>query len=184
MLKVDIAYPVSESLQRIDSKMTESEAKDESFYYPAIKGWLSKKGWKALISAEAGISIPTGPYFPRVTIQPDIVGYKKEKDKIVAVEVKTSAEKIYEGIGQCSIYQMMSDFVYLALPKYVCDTIQSVKIFADREIGLLEFAEREKARKDMPPVSVNLKFESKETYSSERTFYNQMRNMLRDYFAE
>lgn len=87
-----------------------TERQDESFYYPAIKEWLSKKGWNALISAEAGISIPTGPYFPKITIQPDIVGYKKENhyEKIVSVEVKTTAEKIYEGLGQCSIYQIMS----------------------------------------------------------------------------
>ena len=164
--------------------MTESEAKDESYFYPAIKEWLSKKGWKALISREAGISIATGPYFPKITIQPDIVGYNKEKNKVVAVEVKTSAAQIYEGIGQCSIYQMMGDVVYLALPKYVCDTIQSVKIFENRKIGLLEYSEREQVRKDMSPVSVTLKFEPKESYTTERTFYDQMANMLRDFFAE
>lgn len=164
--------------------MNESEAKDESFYYPAIKEWLSKKGWKALISAEAGISIPTGPYFPKVTIQPDILGYNKEENKIVAVEIKTSGANIYEGVGQCSIYQMMSDFVYLALPKDVCDTIQNRKIFKEKKIGLLQFSEREPVRKDMSPVSVTLKFEAEQEYSRERMFYNQMSDMLKDFFAE
>jgi hypothetical protein len=59
--------------------MTVKETKDESFYYPAIKEWLSKNGWQGVISAEAGISIPTGPYFPRITIQPDLIAYKKEQ---------------------------------------------------------------------------------------------------------
>lgn len=170
---------------RVDSNMVEKEAKDESFYYSPIKEWLSKGGWNALISAEAGISIPTGPYFPKITIQPDIVGYKSEGGgKIVSVEVKSSAQQIYEGIGQCSIYQMMSNYVYLALPKYVCDTIQSVKIFQNRKIGLIEFSEREQVRKEMSPVSVGLKFEPEESYPRESTFYNQLLNMLRDFFAE
>ena len=166
--------------------MTEREPKDESFYYPAIKEWLTKEGWNAIISSEAGVSIPTGPYFPKITIQPDILGYKKEnsyREKTVSVEVKLSAQNIYEGIGQCSLYQTMSDFVYLALPKYVCDAIRNMKIFKTLRIGLLEFTEREPLRKDMSRVSVDLKFEPEESYRKESTFYNQLLNILKDFFT-
>ena len=165
--------------------MTEKEAKDESFYYSAIKEWLTKEGWNAIISAEAGVSIPTGPYFPKITIQPDILGYRKKdySEKIVSVEVKLSAQNIYEGIGQCSLYQIMSDFVYLALPKYICDAIQNMKIFKPLRIGLLEFTERKPLRKEMPPVSVDLKFKPEESYRKESTFYNQLLNILKDFFA-
>ena len=123
-----------------------------------LRNGLQKKGWNAIISAEAGVSIPTGPYFPKITIQPDVLGYKKENysEKIVSVEVKLSAQNIYEGIGQCSLYQIMSDLVYLALPKYICDAIQNKKIFKTLRVGLLEFTEREPLRKDMSPVSVDL----------------------------
>jgi len=158
----------------------------ESFYYPAIKEWLSKKGWNPVISSEAGISVTTGPYFPKVTIQPDILGYKKEEytEKIVSVEVEISAQNIYQGIGQCSVYRIMSDFVYLALPKHVCDAIKNVKMFKSMGIGLLQFAEHKPLRKEMSPVSVELKFKAEESYSKESTFYNQMLNILRDFFAE
>jgi hypothetical protein len=44
-----------------------------------LRSGFQKNGWQALISAEARISIPTGPYFPRITIQPDLVAYKKEQ---------------------------------------------------------------------------------------------------------
>lgn len=44
--------------------------------------------------------------------------------------------------AQCSIYQTMSNFVYLALPKYICDVIQNMKIFKNRKIGLLVFYAR------------------------------------------
>jgi hypothetical protein len=104
-----------------------------------------KNGWQALISAEAGISIPTGPYFPRITIQPDLVAYKKEQysEKIACIEVKTSVNDIYQGIGQCALYKLMSNFVYLALPKHICDTIQNPKMFKGMGIGLLEFVEHD-----------------------------------------
>ena len=166
--------------------MTGKETKEESFYYPAIKEWLSKEGWNAVISAEAGISIPTGPYFPRVTIQPDLVGYKKEDyhERTVCVEVKTSAEGVYQGTGQCAVYKTMSNFIYLALPKHVCDTIQNIKMFKSMGIGLLEFVEHEPVRKEMSPITVNLKFECPENLSIERTFYDQLLNMIRDSFAK
>lgn len=166
--------------------MVVKSPEDESFYYPAIKEWLSKKGWNAIISAEAGISIPTGPYFPKVAIQPDIVGYKKEEysEKVLCVEVETSAQTIYQGIGQCAVYQTMSDYVYLALPKHVCDAVQSPRMFKTMRIGLLELTKREPLRKEMSPVAVNLKFEPEESYRKESTFHQQLLNMLRDFFGE
>jgi hypothetical protein len=169
-----------------ENELRLKQVKDETFFYSAIKEWLSKRGWKALISTEAGISVPTGPYFPKVRIQPDIVAYKKEKysEKILSVEVEISAERIYDGIGQCSVYQTMSNLVYLALPKHVCDTIQNIRLFKSMRIGLIEFSERETIRKEMSPVSVNLKFEPSESNSIESTFYNQMLNLIRDFFAE
>lgn len=163
-----------------------NETKEEISYYPAIKEWLSKNGWNAIISAEAGISIPTGPYFPRVTIQPDLVGYRKEgyTERTVCVEVKNSAEGIYQGIGQCAVYKTMSNFIYLALPKHVCDTIQNTKMFKSIGIGLLEFVEHEPVRKQMGSVTVNIKFECPENLLIERTFYDQLLNMARDYFTK
>jgi len=162
------------------------EVKEESFYYPAVKEWLSKDGWQALISAEVGISIPTGPYFPRVTIQPDLIGYKKEgySEKIVCVEVKTSVNDIYQGIGQCALYRIMSNFVYLAIPKYISDTILNPKMFNAMGIGLLEFVEQKPARKEMSPITVNLKFKCPENYSLESTFHNQLLTIIRDVFAK
>ena len=124
-----------------------------------------------------------GPYFPKVTIQPDIVGYKKEEysEKVLCVEVETSAQTIYQGIGQCAVYQTMSDYVYLALPKHVCDAIQSPRMFKTMRIGLLELTKREPLRKEMSPVAVNLKFEPEESYRKESIFHQQLLNMLRDF---
>jgi len=43
---------------------------------------------------------------------------------------------------------------------------------------------RGQVRREMSPVSVNLKFEPEENYQLESTFHNQLLNMLRDSFAK
>lgn len=157
---------------------------DESRFYPAIKEWLSHEGWSSVISAEAGISIPTGPYFPKITIQPDVLGVKTEgyRELIVAVEVESSAQTLYQGLGQCAVYLTMSDFVYLTLPKYVCDSIRNPLIFKQMKLGLLEYTEQEPMRKAMSPITVTEKFKAERNHSLDSAFHNQLGKMLKDYF--
>ena len=161
-----------------------NEKRDEKRFYPAVKDWLSKQGWNSVISTEAGISIPTGPYFPKITIQPDVLGLKTEmyRQLIVAVELESSAQTLYQGLGQCALYLTMSDFVYLALPKYVCDSIRNPRIFKQMKLGLLEYSEHEPMRKTMSPITVTEKFKAEQNYSLDSAFHNQLSSMLKDYF--
>lgn len=163
-----------------------NEKTDESRFYPAIKEWLSKEGWHAVISAEAGITIATGPYFPKIAIQPDVLGVKTKNysAKIVAVEVESSAQSLYAGLGQCALYQIMCNFVYLALPKYVCDSIRNPRIFKQMKLGLLEYSEQEPLRKSMSPITITEKFKAEENYQLDSDFHNQLSKMLKDYFEK
>jgi hypothetical protein len=57
-------------------------------------------------------------------------------------------------------------------------------MFKGMGIGLLEFVEHEPVRKEMSPITVNLKFECPENYSFESTFREQLLTMIRDFFAK
>lgn len=162
-----------------------SQTKDEKYYYPFIRDWLEKSGIKSVVSEEVGITIPTGPYFPRITIQPDILGLKVElfRASIVAVEVKINPDRIYEGIGQCAIYQIMADLVYLALPRKISRFIRNPSIFNHLRIGLLEFSEEETARTRKIEVIVNEKIKPQESQVKDYSHFSpQLSRMLEDCF--
>ena len=158
--------------------------KDEKYYYKFIREWLEKKGVKAVISEEVGITIPTGPYFPRITIQPDILGLREGdwSKEIVAVEVKTNQDRIYEAVGQSVIYQIMADYVYLAIPEKISESIRNTAIFNMLRIGLLEFSTK-MVGMDMPAVTVKERMEPRESRIIDYGhFYPQLKKMLEDCF--
>ncbi len=68
----------------------------------------------------------------------DLIGYSREKDKIVAVEVKSSPTYLFDGIGRCAVLRMIVDYVYLALPEEYAMKIGSKSFFGEGlGIGLL-----------------------------------------------
>lgn len=72
----------------------------------------------------------------KVFVEPDIVGLK-DGYRLAAIEVKTDAKEVREGLGQCYIYTAAADDVYLALTEDICRDIRSSKLFESLRLGLL-----------------------------------------------
>ena len=72
-------------------------------------------------------------------LEPDVIGYRKEKygEKLVIVEVKADPMYLFDGIGRCRIFQLTSNYVYLALPSHLADKIGTKSLYEDLGIGVL-----------------------------------------------
>lgn len=127
--------------------------REEELYRP-IKNWLESQNCQALVTGgKRIISLWTGPLLPKAFIEPDIVGLKGDSKKIIAVEAKADSDKIIEGIGQCCVYQIAADLVYLALPEEIANSIRNPKIFKQLKIGLLKISKtKEIIQKEIGPL--------------------------------
>jgi hypothetical protein len=111
---------------------------NEETLYPLVAHWLRTQGYDPIIAGgQKQLSIPIVHLLPgKLFVEPDIVGLK-DGSRLAAIEVKTDAKEIREGIGQCFIYTAAADDVYLALTEEVCREVRSTKLFESWRLGLL-----------------------------------------------
>jgi hypothetical protein len=114
--------------------MTKKKVDERSFYEP-IRKWLESKGYNAVIEdRKRKILLSTGALLGIGTIEPDVVGYKKENytEYLVIVEAKTDPMFLFDGLGRCFVYKTVANYVYLALPKEVAEKIGTGSLFEER----------------------------------------------------
>jgi hypothetical protein len=119
---------------------------EEEEFYPVVAEWLSMQGYEPLITGgKKRLSIPIVPLLPgRLFLEPDVVGLKNDST-LAAIEVKTDPRNVIEGLGQCLVYTLAADKVYLALTEDICQEIRSLKLFESCRLGLLSLRQtREK----------------------------------------
>jgi len=118
---------------------------NEEDLYPSVAHWLRGQGYAAVVTGgQKLLSIPLVSYIPgKMFLEPDIVGFK-EVSTLVAVEVKSDAKGIVDGLGKCLAYSAAADKVYLALSDDLCADVRSVKLFEHLKLGLLCLQKPEK----------------------------------------
>lgn len=111
---------------------------EEEEFYPLVANWLRMQGYDPVIAGgQRQLSIPIVSLLPgKLFVEPDVVGLK-DGSRLAAVEVKTDPKEVREGLGQCLIYTVAADDVYLALTEDLCRDIRSSKFFDSVRIGLL-----------------------------------------------
>jgi hypothetical protein len=132
---------VSEYVQvKDEAKGREKRAKkkEEPLYEP-VRRWLELKGFRALIPGkEKQIILPVGALLGVRSLEPDLVGYKRENyDLLTVVEAKGDKAGLFDGLGRCLVYQKVADFVYLALPRRIAEGIGESSLYKDFGIGIL-----------------------------------------------
>lgn len=100
---------------------------EEEELYPLVAHWLRTQGYDPVIAGgQTQLSIPMVSLLPgKLFVEPDIVGLKDDS-RLVAVEVKTDPKEVREALGQCLIYTVAADDVYLALTENLCREIRSL----------------------------------------------------------
>jgi hypothetical protein len=132
---------VSEHIQvkdKVKGREKGAKKKEEPLYEP-VRRWLELKGFRALIPGkEKQIILPVGALLGVRSLEPDLVGYKKENyDLLTVVEAKADKAGLFDGLGRCLVYQKVADFVYLALPRRIAEGIGENSLYKDFGIGIL-----------------------------------------------
>lgn len=115
----------------------------EDQLYEPIRSWLQTKGLIAEITARRRpkFLIPVGDYLGVSYIEPDVVAHDPTSKKTVAIEVKSDAMFIFDGIGRCIALRAIADLVYLALPKRLASNVRNPQLLEKAGIGLLSVSD-------------------------------------------
>ena len=113
----------------------------EFMFYEPVKVWLEQEGYQArVVGGTRSISLPTGPRLGVSSIEPDVIGYKKEdySELLALVEVKIDPMGLLDGIGRCEVFKVVADFVYLALHEdNIANKIGANSLYERMEVGVL-----------------------------------------------
>jgi len=146
---------------------------EEALFKP-LAAWLESKGYYSLIThGRKDIGLWIGDLFPSKTyIQPDVVGVRSSFTDTICIEAKekVKGEKLFEILGKCRIWKLVTDKVYLAYPKQVGFKILG---FQKLNIGLLEVSNSE-VKEVFPP-----KIEAIYDISKSQELFNQVWNVIR-----
>lgn len=115
----------------------------ESLLYEPVRNWLEEQGYKAkVVGGTRSIVLATGPRLGVSSIEPDVIGYKKEdySEVLTVVEVKADPMYLFDGIGRCEVFKSIADFVYLGLSEQIASKIGSNSLFESMQIGILSIS--------------------------------------------
>lgn len=126
----------------------------EALLYEPIRNYLEEQGYKArIVGGTRSIVLATGPRLGVSSVEPDIVGYRKEQysEVLTVVEVKTDPMYLFDGIGRCEVFKAIADFVYLALPDRIASQIGSNSLFEPMQVGVLSISPEHEVRVKVQP---------------------------------
>ncbi len=119
--------------------------KEELMYEP-IAEWLGSAGFTPVITGGTGqVYLPTGSLLGVRFVEPDVVGYRGSGPgaEIAIVEAKGDPMYLFDGIGRCSIFRLIADLVYLAMPQDFASKVRpDTPILKELGIGLLSVSEK------------------------------------------
>lgn len=133
----------------------------EALLYEPTRNWLEEQGYKAkVVGGTRSIILATGPRLGVSSVEPDVIGYKKEEysEVLTVVEVKADPMYLFDGIGRCEVFKAIADFVYLALPERIASKIGINSLFEPMQIGVLSISSEH---------SVKIKVEAKKNYNQD-----------------
>ena len=114
---------------------------NEGEFYEPLKEWLESEGYRALITAgKRQVLLTTGSLLGVISyLEPDVVGYRREGyvEYLVIVEAKADPMHLLDGLGRCCVYQLVADYVYLALSKVLVDKIGPGSLYEELGVGVL-----------------------------------------------
>lgn len=133
----------------------------ESLLYEPVRSWLEEQGYKAkVVGGTKSIVLATGPRLGVSSVEPDVIGYKKEdySEVLTVVEVKADPMYLFDGIGRCEVFKSIANFVYLGLPEKIASKIGSNSLFEFMQIGVLSISSEH---------SVKIKVEARKNYNQD-----------------
>ena len=148
----------------------------ESLLYEPVRNWLEEQGYKAkVVGGTRSIVLATGPRLGVSSIEPDVIGYKKEdySEVLTVVEVKADPMYLFDGIGRCEVFKSIADFVYLGLPEKIASKIGSNSLFESMQLGILSISSEH---------SVKIKVEARKNYNQDYLMRPVMIAMIKSAF--
>jgi hypothetical protein len=160
-------------IKKTKSKPEPLEEEQESLFKPLAE-WLESKGYYSLIThgkKEVGVWI--GDLFPSKTyIEPDVVGVRSSWLDTICIEAesKVESENLFEILGKCRLWKLITSNVYLAYPKQAGFKTSG---FEKLNIGLLEVSNNH-VKEVFTPRS-----DGGWDSSKSQEFFNQVWNVIR-----
>jgi len=160
-------------IKKTKTESNSQEEEQESLFKPLAE-WLESKGYYSLIThgkKEVGVWI--GDLFPsRTYIEPDVVGVRSSWLDTICIEAesKVESENLFEILGKCRLWKLITTNVYLAYPKQVGFKTSG---FKKLNIGLLEVSNNHVKEVFTPGI------EGGWDSSKSQEFFNQVWNVIR-----
>jgi len=156
------------------TKNSASVEEGEEVLFEPLAMWLESKGYYSLITHEKKeIGMWIGDLFPsKIYIEPDIVGVRSSWIDTICIEakVKVKSENLFEILGKCKLWKLITDKVYFAYPKQAGFKTSG---FQKMGIGLLEVS-GDHVEEVLTPRSEGI-WES----SKSQELFNQVWNIIR-----
>jgi hypothetical protein len=152
---------------------------EEKALFEPLTIWLESQGYYSLIThnrKEIGIWI--GDLFPSKTyIEPDVVGVRSSWTETICIEARVKIESgtLFEILGKCKVWKLITDKVYFAYPKQLGFKISG---FQKLNIGLLEVSNSH-VREVFAP-----KIEAVQDPTKSQELFNQVWNVIRSQSRE